>query len=70
MMRKMQTPAYCPALCGVNAEDQSGVVVDVKNTIFIESMPIMDISEPDVAIGSAAPVDDGMGIDIVISMFV
>jgi hypothetical protein len=46
-MRNMQTPAYCPVVLGVNVDDQREVLVDVKNTIVIESMSAMVIVPED-----------------------
>lgn len=71
----MQMPAYCPALCGVKCDDQSGVVVDEKKTIAISSMPIMDISGivvdmgVDVAIDMESVAVAPMAIDIDMSIF-
>lgn len=72
-MRKTHTPAYCPALCGVNAEDQSGVDVDVKNIMDIDSIPIMDdILGMELLVGwdidSPSVADAGIIVEIDISM--
>ena len=40
-MRKMQVPAYCPVLEGVQPLEYKGVVVEVKKTIVID----MDMEE-------------------------
>jgi hypothetical protein len=40
MMRKMQVPAYCPAVCGLHDIEYRGVVVDVKKAIV---MPVCEL---------------------------
>jgi hypothetical protein len=50
-MRKTQTPAYSPALCGVKAVDQRGVEVETKKVMAIESAPIIVIPEVGVDVG-------------------
>lgn len=58
-MRKMQIPAYCPAVPGVKCDDQRGVLVDVKNTIAIESIPIIVVmSEDELAEEVAMDIPD------------
>lgn len=67
----MQIPAYWPALWGVKAVDQSGVVVEVKNVIAIESADII-VMEEDVEVAIAMPsvaveamsIDTEVAIDI------
>ena len=66
--RKMHTPAYWPELCGVKADDQSGVVVDVKKIISIESMPMVVDMGVDVAAGMVFVADAPIGIDMDISL--
>ena len=44
-MRKMQLPAYCPVVLGVQAAEYKGVSVAVKKTII---MPCIDIIEPSI----------------------
>lgn len=56
MMRKMQVPAYAPALAGVQASEYSGVVVDVKKNM---DMP-MDIEEPLLVPSMSIPAMDDM----------
>ena len=41
-IRKMHVPAYWPVEAGVQAMEKRGVVVEVKNVIAIESMPIIE----------------------------
>lgn len=36
MMRKMQVPAYCPVLEGVQEVEKSGVVVEVKKVVCMD----------------------------------
>ena len=61
MIRNMQVPAYCPVDLGVQAQENRGVVDDVKNTIPIESIPIMSM-DGDVDIGIDMLVELGMAI--------
>lgn len=65
-MRNMQTPVYCPIVLGVNVDDQREVFVDVKNTMVIESIPVMVIvSEDDVGIAiEELSVELAMGIAV------
>lgn len=42
----MQVPAYCPGVLGVHDIENRGVLVEVKNTIAIESIPFI-VSDPD-----------------------
>lgn len=56
-MRNMQIPAYSPVLCGVKAVDQSGVVVETKKVIAIESAPIIVISDDDVEVAIELAID-------------
>lgn len=63
----MQTPAYCPEVRGVKPDDQRGVVVDVKNVIGIELVPIVVILEDDIDVGMeldmVSVADAAMSID-------
>jgi hypothetical protein len=59
-MRKMHVPAYWPSVFGVQAYEYNGVVEDVKNTIAIESIPIIDDELDDIDIGPS----DAVGIDM------
>ncbi|KAF2995644.1 hypothetical protein E8E13_000471 [Curvularia kusanoi] len=56
-IKKIQIPAYCPVLWGVNDFDQSGVEVDTKKVIAIVSAPIIVIEVDEVEVGiDIAPV--------------
>jgi hypothetical protein len=57
---KMQVPAYCPAPFGVQALEYKGVLLEVKKTIFIESMPIMLLDEE--------PAEVDIGIELSMDM--
>lgn len=63
-MRNMHAPAYCPVVLGVNADDQRGVLVEVKKTISMDCM-LMDI-EVDEAI--AMEVDAAMDMEPVVEV--
>jgi hypothetical protein len=52
-MRNMHVPAYCPVDFGVHAIENSGVTVEVKNVMVMESIPIMVVPE------------DGMSMELV-----
>jgi len=54
----------------VKADDQSGVVVDVKKIISIESMPMVVDMGVDVAAGMVFVADAPIGIGMDISMAV
>jgi hypothetical protein len=60
-MRNIQAPAYCPVVFGVKADDQRGVVVEVKKTMSIDS-PLSAI-EVDVAIDNVE-----LAVDVAMSM--
>ncbi|KAG9200517.1 hypothetical protein G6514_006859 [Epicoccum nigrum] len=56
-IKKIQIPAYSPALCGVNDFDQSGVELETKKVIAMVSAPIIVIEDEDVEVGiDMAPV--------------
>lgn len=56
-MRKMQTPAYWPVVLGEKAEDQRGVVVEVKKTM---DMVDMLMEESDMVIEVSVAIDIAM----------
>lgn len=60
-MRNIQAPAYCPVVFGVKADDQRGVLVEVKKTMSIDCV-LMTI-EVDVAID-----DMELAVDVPISI--
>lgn len=47
-IRNIHVPAYCPVVFGVHAEENRGVFEAVKNTMAIESIPIMVLLEDDM----------------------
>lgn len=66
----MHAPAYCPVVLGVKADDQRGVLVEVKNAMIMDSMfivmlddcmPIGSAVEEGMAMAEVAPI--GMSID-------
>ena len=61
--RNMHAPAYCPVVPGVKADDQRGVLVEVKNTMAMDSMPIIVVmSDEDVDMGIEPAVEVAMDI--------
>ena len=83
-MRNIQVPAYCPIVFGVQAEENNGVPVEVKNTIAIESMPIimsediedigielaveLDIAIPDIVAVGDVDVDVDIAIPLMLEL--
>jgi hypothetical protein len=57
-IKNMQVPAYCPVELGVHVMENRGVVVDVKKVIAIESIPIMVVSDEDIADDVAIDIAD------------
>lgn len=67
-IKKIQIPAYSPALCGVNDFDQSGVELDTKNVIAMASAPIIVIEGEEDEVGiDMSPVIEA-DIAVVIDM--
>ena len=65
-MRNIHIPAYCPVVVGVKANDQRDVLVEVKNTIAIESIPIIIVLlDDEVDIGMEPSVAVAMDIESV-----
>lgn len=64
-IRNMHAPAYCPVVLGAKADDQRGVVVEVKNTMDMDSMVIVMLDES-MDIGPA--VEEGMAMPEVASI--
>lgn len=64
----MQAPAYCPVVLGVKADDQRGVLVEVKKTMSMVCI-LMSI-EADVAMAIEVDVAMDMepAVEVVISM--
>ncbi|KAK4061719.1 hypothetical protein Trihar35433_9319 [Trichoderma harzianum] len=69
-IRKIHAPAYCPVVFGVKADDQRGVLVEVKNAMIMDSMFIVMLDdcmsiglavEEGMAVAEVAPI--GMSID-------
>lgn len=58
MMRNMQVPAYCLAFLGVKAVVHSGVEVEVKNTMAMESVLMGIVS------------DDGVEVAVVVTIVI
>lgn len=67
-MRKMQIPAYSPALCGLRDVDQSGVEEDTKKVIAIECAPIIviegEVTGVGISVASVVVADIAMVLDI------
>lgn len=70
-IKNMHVPAYWPVVVGVHAIEKSGVLVEVKKVMAIESIPIIDmesmVSPAEVAIGMPGIVvlgepEDDIGI--------
>lgn len=61
-IRNMQAPAYCPVVFGWNAVDHRGVVVEVKNTMVMEFIPMVISPEEDVDMGIDPSVEVAMGM--------
>lgn len=55
----MHAPAYCPVVLGVKADDQRGVLVEVKNAMIMDSMFIVMLDD-DISIGPS--VEEGMAM--------
>lgn len=64
-IRKMHAPAYCPLVLGAKAEDQRGVFVEVKKTMAMDSMVIVEL-DGSMDIGPA--VEEGMAMPEVASI--
>ncbi|KAF2095959.1 hypothetical protein NA57DRAFT_59022 [Rhizodiscina lignyota] len=60
-IRNLQVPAYCSVELGVQDEEWRGVLVEVKNVIVIESIPIIIILD-DEDMGMELPVELAMDI--------
>ncbi|KAF5138989.1 hypothetical protein E5D57_002778 [Metarhizium anisopliae] len=60
-MRNMHAPAYWPAVLGVKAEDQRGVLVEAKKTMVMDSM-VMVMLDDDMDMAPA--VEEGIAMDI------
>jgi len=60
-IRKMHVPAYWPVEAGVQAMEKRGVVVEVKNVIAIESIPIIEEEDESMDID----VEEAMDMSIV-----
>jgi len=52
-IRKMQVPAYCPVELGIQDMEYRGVVVEVKNVMAMEFMPIIVVSDEELAVDVA-----------------
>lgn len=67
-IKKIQIPAYSPALCGVKDFDQSGVELETKKVIAIVSAPIIVIEDEEAEVGiDMAPVIEA-DIAVVVDM--
>lgn len=63
----MQVPAYCPDVLGVQDQEKRGVLLEVKKTIAIESIPIIVVPDGD-DVGIELPVEEVIGIDMAIDI--
>ncbi|KAK5412241.1 hypothetical protein LTR06_005211 [Exophiala xenobiotica] len=56
--RKMQVAVYCPMLSGVQDHEKRGVVVEMKKTMAMDSIPMSVLDDDDIGMELAIDIPD------------